>query len=105
MLLSTLGTFSLPKKAGAQSFIIVARASNRKFLRPPSGLLLTGEGLCHIEFQGELEDAQNWFVGSADVKNAFHQMRIPRWFTGVFLHCPLFSQEKRSIEDLLLPTP
>ena len=37
--------------------------------------LLTGEGVCHVEFQGAPEDAQNWFVGSADVKNAFHQMR------------------------------
>ena len=35
----------------------------------------TGEGLCHVEFQGAPEGAQNWFVGSADTKDAFHQMR------------------------------
>ena len=67
--------FFVAKKAGAQRFIIDARASNRHFLRP-SGPLLTGEGLCHAEFQGALGDAQNWFVGSAGIKNAFHQMRI-----------------------------
>ena len=69
--------FFVAKKAGAQRFIIDAHASSRYFLRPPSGPLLTGEGLCHVEFQGAPEDAQNWFVVSADIKNAFHQMRIP----------------------------
>ena len=30
------------------------------------------------------EDAQNWFVGSVDIKTAFHQMRIPiqSWLHG-----------------------
>ena len=31
-----------------------------------------------------LEDAQNWFVGLADIKNAFHQMRIPWWLQTFF---------------------
>ena len=35
-------------------------------------------------FQGALEDAQNWFVGSADIKNACHQMRIPSWLQAFF---------------------
>ena len=39
--------------------------------------MLTGEGLCRVHLRGAPEDAQNWFVGSADIKNAFHQMRIP----------------------------
>ena len=37
-----VGLFLVAKKAGAQRFIIDARASNRHFLRPPSGPLLTG---------------------------------------------------------------
>ena len=43
--------------AGAQVIIIDARAGSRHFLNPPSGPLLTGEGLCHVEFQGAPEDA------------------------------------------------
>ena len=72
---------------------IMVRASNRHFMRLPSGPLLTSEGLCHVEFQGTPEDAQNWFVGSADTKNAFHQMRIPGRLKA-FLNCPPFSHSK-----------
>ena len=32
-------------------------------------------------------DILNWFVGSADIKNAFHQMRIPGWLH-VFIALP-----------------
>ena len=47
------------------------------------------------EGQGAPDDAQNWLVGSADVKNVFHQMRM-------FFDCsrrffalrPLFSHPK-----------
>ena len=60
-------------------FIIDARASNRHVLRSPAGPMLAGEGLCHMEFHGAPEDAQNWFVVLADIKNAFHQMLIPGW--------------------------
>ena len=75
-------------KAGAQKFIVDARASDRHFLRPPSGPWLTGEGLCHAELQGAPEDAQNWFVGSADFKNAFRQLRIPGWLQAFFFCTP-----------------
>mgnify|MGYP000913042800 CR=1 FL=1 len=93
-----VGLFFVAKKAGAQRFIIDARASNRHFLKPPSGPLLTGEGLCHVEFQGAPEDAQNWFVGSADIKNAFGQIRIPRWLQA-FVRCPLFSHLKLATQE------
>ena len=56
----------------------------RQLLHPPSGPLLTGEGLCHVEFLGVPEDARNWFVNSADIKNAFYQMRIPGWLQAFF---------------------
>ena len=65
MAVEHVGLFFVAKKGGALRFIVDARASNRHFLRPPAGLLLTGEGLCLVEFQGAPEDAQNWFVGSA----------------------------------------
>ena len=31
-----------------------------------------------------LEDAQNWIVDSADIKNAFYQMHIPGWLHAFF---------------------
>ena len=62
-------------------------------MRPPSGPLLTDEGLCHVEFQGVPEDAHNWFVGSADVKNAFHQMRIPGWLQAFFALLAVLASE------------
>ena len=31
-----------------------------------------------------LVDAQNWFVGSTDIKNTFHQMRILRWLQAFY---------------------
>ena len=52
-----VGLFFVAKKAGAQRFTIDARASNRHFLKPPSGPLVTKEGLCQVEFQGSQEDA------------------------------------------------
>ena len=57
------------KKAGAQRFFVDARESMRQSLRPPSGPLLTGEGLWHVEFQGALEHAQNWFFGVRLISN------------------------------------
>ena len=87
-----VGLFFVAKKAGAQRFIVGACAGGH-FLGPPSGPLLTGEGLCHVEFQQAFDDAQNWLVGSADIKNTFHQMRIPgdcwRFFA---LHAVLASE-------------
>ena len=93
MLLNTLVSFFVARKAGGQRFFMYSRAITRHLLKPPSGPLVTGEGLCHVEFQGAPEDAQSWFVGSADVKNAFHQMRFLGWLQA-FLYSPLFSHPK-----------
>ena len=53
--------FFVVKKAGAQRCLCNQPTS----LRRQSG----------SNFRERLKDAQNWFVGSADIKNAFHQMR------------------------------
>ena len=79
-----VGLVFVAKKSGAQRFIIDARPSNRHFLRPPSWPLHTSEAFCHVEFQRASEDAQKWFVGSADIKNAFHQMRSLGWLQASF---------------------
>ena len=57
--------------AGAQRFIIDARASNRHFFEPSIWTVVHRERLCHVEFQGAPEDAQNWFADSDAIKNAF----------------------------------
>ena len=66
-----VGLFVVAKKAGAQRFIGHARPKQSTCLRPPACILFTGEGLCHVEFHEPLEDAQNWFVCSANIINAF----------------------------------
>ena len=84
MQLNTFGLFFVAKKAGAQRFIVDARASIRHFLTLLCGPLLTREGLFRVEFQGTPKDAQNWYVGTADINNAFHQMRILVWLQATF---------------------
>ena len=111
------GLFFVAKKAGAQRFIIDARASNRHFLRPPAGPMLTGEGLCHVEFQGTPEDTQNWFVGSADISKYVPSAAYSRVSASVFaLPAVLASEVGYSVEndqpnktcsrffDILVPT-
>ena len=90
-LLNTLVSFSFPRTLVLRGSLLMRGRATDIFLRPPSGPLITGEGLCHVEFQAAPQDAQNWFAGSADIKNAFHQMRIPGWVQAFFffftLHC------------------
>ena len=111
-----VGLFFFAKKAGAQWFVVDARVSNRRSLRPPPGPLLTGEGLCHVEFQGAPEDAQNWLVGSADIENAFHQMGIPWWLQAFFALPAVLASEvgytgktidrrRRAPDPLIYPVP
>ena len=45
--------------------------------------MLTGEGLRHVEFLGAPEEAQNWFVGSTDFKNASPSDAHPSMITWV----------------------
>ena len=100
------------RKAGVKRFFVDARAGNRHFSRPPAGPLLTGEGLCHVEFHWAHEDAHSWFVGSADINNALHQMRIPNWLHALFCtaRCPrtwswLHRKSGQLETSLSLPTP
>ena len=68
------------KNASVLRLIFDAGASSRHFLRPPAQLDRCSQARDrHVEIHGAPGDAQNWFVGSADIKNAFHQMRIPGW--------------------------
>ena len=111
-----VGLFFVAKKAGAKRFFVDARASNRQFVRPPFGPLLTGEGLCHVEFQEAPEDAQNWFVGSAETKNVFPSDADPGWLQA-FSALPAvlaskvgktgktINQKKLAPDSLICPVP
>ena len=49
-----VGLFFVAKQAGAQRFIIDARASDRHLLNLPSGPWLTGQGFCQFHGQRTL---------------------------------------------------
>ena len=100
--------FFVAKKAGAQRFMNDARASNRHILRPPSGPLLTGEGLCHVEFQERLRTLRTGL--SVQPISRTRSIRCASLDgCGRFLHCPLFShpklatQEKRFLQKRVAP--
>ena len=59
-----------------------------------------GTLLCR-KFQGALNDAENWLVGSADIMNAFHLMRIPGWLRAFFALSVVLSSEVGSTDAQL----
>ena len=77
MAVEHVGLFFVAKKAGAQRFIVDACASNRHFVRPPDGPLTGEKNFAMSNFREHLRTLIIWFVGSDDIKNAFHQMDIP----------------------------
>ena len=94
---ASVGFGQTAKKAAGHHFCACKRASNRYFLSPPYGPLLTGEEFFHVECQGAPEDAQNWFVGSPDVKNAFHPILRTRFTRCAYLTgCKRFCTARRS---------
>ena len=81
-----VGLFFFRRQEGwCSGFIVDARASKSKFFEPSCwDRCLQARDFGHVEFQGVLEDAQNWFVGSANIKTAFHQIRVPGWLQASF---------------------
>ena len=100
-----VGLFSVARKAGAQRFIIDARASNRHLLSPPSGPLLTREGLFHVEFHGALEGlwvrpmSRTHFIKCAFLDGSRRFLNFP-----LFSHPKLVTLEKLSTKttDVLM---
>ena len=54
------GLFFVALKREAQRFIIGARAANRLFQPPPSGPLLTGQGLSQVAYCGAPHEMGDW---------------------------------------------
>ena len=92
---NTLVSFSFARMLALRGLCHVEPPFSGAFLKgeglchvePPfSGAFLKGEGLCHVEFRGAPEDAQNWFVASADLTNLSYETRILGWLQAFFLH-------------------
>ena len=89
-----VGLFLVAKEAVAQREVHYRCSCKQStFFDHQAGPLPTGEGLCHVEFQGAPEDAQNWIVGSADIKKAFHQVRIPERLQAFFAQPAVLTSE------------
>ena len=77
-----LGVFFVWKKNGKIRLILDCRRANILFLEPPGVDLVTSEGLSRIEVENENGDdsdlmaALRVFLGSADVADCFHRMRL-----------------------------
>ena len=79
MLLNTLGSFSMPKWLELRGFSLVRVQATSIFFETSIWTVAHRRGI-----QGAPEDVQNWFAGSADIKNALHQMRVPGWLQVIF---------------------
>jgi len=87
-----VGLFFVWKKGRqAMRLILDCRRTNRRFRAPPGVDLLTSEGLSRIEVESEaglqadeVERRLQVYLGTADVKDCFHRMRIEpplsQWF-------------------------
>ena len=81
-----VGVFFVKKKGGRLRLILDARRVNEWFRKPPHVALVTSEGLGRIEVTGDElgPETLDLWVGTADVKDAFHRMRMPRWLGDYF---------------------
>ena len=78
MLLNTLVFCSLPRRLELRGLLLMRVQATGIFWDLHLDRFLTGEGRC------QPENDQNWFVGSADSENVFHQMCIPIWVQAFF---------------------
>ena len=76
------------KKAGARRFIIRCACKQPIFFEISGWTVAHRGGTLPCRISGAPEDAQNWFVGSAEIKNTFHQMRFSGWLQLFFFAFP-----------------
>ena len=105
-----VGLFFVAKKAGAHRLMADARASNRHFVRPPSGPLLTREAFCFVEFQEHQKTLRTGLWVRPISRTRFTKCAFLHSCRGS-LHSPLFShpkldaREKGPTKNVLLPSP
>ena len=75
-----VGLFAVRKDGGQKQWLIVDARRSTLRLRPcPSVALLSSEGFSKLEVDREAMP-EAWF-GIKDIKDCFHNMRIPEWFS------------------------
>ena len=85
----------------AQRLKIDARVSKLHFLPPPGVSLVTSEGLSRVEVAlehggvdpGELSRWASLHLGLADVKDAFHRIKISKLYSSFFAHLEVEGRE------------
>ena len=75
---------TLVKKAGARRFIVDVRASNKYFFESSIWTVPLRRGLLPSRISGSACGRPELVRGSADVKNVFHQLRIPERLQAFF---------------------
>ena len=84
-----VGIFFVWKKGRkALRMIIDARRANLHFGDPPHTDLLTSEGLSSFEIDFS-DGPPEIFVGTSDIRDAFHRLIIPRWLRKFFALPPV----------------
>ena len=98
----TVGLFAVWKVKGkSQRLIVDARRANARFRTPPGVDLMSSESMARMEVEfteeqlgsraaycAAVEEAR-LYVGTADVKDCFHRMRIPGWLSEFFALPPV----------------
>lgn len=103
-----VGVFFVKKKSGALRLIIDARPANRRFRDPPGVHLCTAEGLARIEVEmaeaggddlpADVQHDLEVWLGTADISDCFHRLRIDPVFASYFCLPPVTAREARLTE-------
>ena len=95
------GIFFVSKKSGALRLILDGRRGNKHLARPPHVSLATVEAFSNAEVEPPEEYSQDaegarqflkdegLYVGTADVMDCFHRLRIPLWLAELYCLRPV----------------
>ena len=83
------GMFFVTKKSGALRFICDARRANARFKLPPGVALATGDSLSRLE----VDEGDEIFIAHLDVKDYFHQLRMPLEMSQYFCFLPILATD------------
>ena len=82
---SKVGVFFVKKKSGQLRLVIDARPANRVFDLPPGVSLASSESFSKLE----CGDGEEVYVGTVDVQDCFHRLKMPDWMRPYFCLPPV----------------